>query len=145
LVTEVSTGDAVSIANHVVGSTKVYKALEEVLIQNCADTERGMGNKKLGFVSSLMHKDYDSLQDFSWDTVVGEAFTKFPLLMKMMTGIMLPKEKLVDVLAVKDSLPRLGMVYSILLQGRRHELSAVQRIMSMNLFENICDQKVFIN
>ncbi|XP_033729813.1 uncharacterized protein LOC117319009 [Pecten maximus] len=40
-------------------------------------------------------------------------------------------------------LPRLGMIYAIISQGRIPELSAVQRMISMILFDNIADQKIY--
>ncbi|XP_062575477.1 uncharacterized protein LOC134237384 [Saccostrea cucullata] len=44
---------------------------------------------------------------------------------------------------IERVVPRLGMVYGVLMQGRNKELSLVQRMMSLLLFDNICDQKVF--
>jgi hypothetical protein len=43
---------------------------------------------------------------------------------------------------ITSIIPRLGMIYGIVAQGRNHELSKVQRIMSVNLADNIADQKV---
>ncbi|CAG2245512.1 unnamed protein product [Mytilus edulis] len=44
---------------------------------------------------------------------------------------------------IEAIIPRIGMVYSMLMQGRNKELSRIQRITSLFLFDNICDQKVF--
>ena len=39
-------------------------------------------------------------------------------------------------------LPRLGMVYAILVQTSVHDLSRVQRVLTAVLQDSICDQKV---
>ena len=63
--------------------------------------------------------------------------------MRVLLGAMLPPERQGDIELLKSTIPRLGMVYAIFAQGRRPELSLVQRLMSMILVDNICDQKVF--
>ena len=58
-----------------------------------------------------------------------------------MPGGMKEEQKLTK---VAGNVPRLGMAYAILAQGRNALLSKVQRVVSTILFDNICDQKVII-
>ncbi|CAC5410860.1 unnamed protein product [Mytilus coruscus] len=45
---------------------------------------------------------------------------------------------------IEGIIPRIGMVYSMLMQGRNKELSRIQRVTSLFLFDNICDQKGYL-
>ena len=53
------------------------------------------------------------------------------------------KIRLDDMAKLEEHIPRLGMLYGMLMQGRNQELSLVQRVNSMVLYDNLCDQKVF--
>ena len=87
-------------------------------------------------------KTLDFLSSFKWEEICEEAFTLFPLLVCMMVSIMLPKEKWGSREAVHDILPRLGMVYAILIQTRMPQLSLVQRVITSLLMDSICETKV---
>ena len=74
---------------------------------------------------------------------VKEFSDMLPLVFKLITSAMMPKfqepQKMVDLF------PRLGMIYAIIMQGRHPGLSLIQRMVSMLLMDNICDQKVKYN
>jgi len=105
-------------------------------------TRNSMGNRKHGYVSKLMMKGYSELVDFDWMEVVDEAFAKFPQLMQLALGLCLKEQNLDSLDTLRHVVPKLGMVYAILMQEANQELSRVQRLLSLVLYDNICDQKV---
>ena len=118
------------------------KHLENHLVKTSAEKINQMLNKKHGFVSTLMNKTFDDLVSFSWsDIVLGES-EQFPLLMKLLLCMMVPFNVRNMESKITNIIPRLGMIYGIVAQGRNHELSKVQRIISVNLADNNADQKV---
>ena len=101
-----------------------------------------MRNKKHGFVSSLMSKNCDALGKLNFNEVVTEIKEYFPELLDILISIMLPKEKRKSALNLGNIIPRLAMIYGIVMQSRYHELSRIQRTVSMCLADNVCDQNV---
>ena len=99
-----------------------------------------MNNRTNGFVSSLMNKYIKDMEGFNWEKIVEEFSSMLPLLFKVAASAMMPRcqepQKMVDLF------PRLGVIYAIIMQGRHPGLSLVQRMVSMLLMDNICDQKV---
>jgi len=89
-----------------------------------------------------MNKKFDDLVSFSWSDFVLKESEQFPLLMKLLLCMMIPFNVRNMESKITSIIPRLGMIYGIVAQGRNHELSKVQRIMSVNLADNIADQKV---
>ncbi|XP_076085547.1 uncharacterized protein LOC143056344 [Mytilus galloprovincialis] len=90
-----------------------------------------------------MTKDFEDLKQFTWDSIVNEAVTEIPLLVDVLLTFLVPAslEQNTKVERVASLTPRIGFLYSVLAQGRNHELSKVQRVISINLFDNLCDQK----
>lgn len=97
-----------------------------------------MLNKKKGFVSVLMEKDFKALETVKFEDVLIEFQEKFPELLDMIVAIMLPKDETL----IANVVPLLAMIYGIIMQTRHHELSRMQRVVSMCLADNICDQSV---
>ena len=99
-----------------------------------------------GYVSVLMKRHgsstHEQLKHFNWDNIVTEMMDKFPALLHICLGLMLPQQKRVDPVAVEAVLPRLGMVYAICMQQRIHTLSLVQRMMAAILTEGLSDVRV---
>jgi hypothetical protein len=85
---------------------------------------------------------YEQLEKFNWDAIVNEFSTWFPLLHKLVLGLMLSPEDRDNPAEVKKVLPKLGMVYAICIQNRIHNLSLVQRMIATILTEGLCDVKV---
>ena len=60
----------------------------------------------------------------------------------MILSMVLVSDKMHCYTAFEKVLPRIGLVYGILMQSRNMELSRIQRMISLLLFDNIADQKV---
>ena len=69
---------------------------------------------------------------------------RLPNLTALLLRTMLSKQKCSSVDAIGQVIPRLGLVYGILVQSRCPELNLVQRIMSMILTDSLCDIKVSV-
>lgn len=67
---------------------------------------------------------------------------KFPTVFSLILTMFLTPQDMENKDKIEAIIPRIGMVYSMLMQGRNKELSRIQRITSLFLFDNICDQKV---
>ena len=98
-----------------------------------------MANIKHGIVSILMEKELKNLENFEWHLLAQEFRGKFAHLFDLLVSIMMPKESSKE---MEKLLPRIGMMYSILMQTRHPSLSLVQRLVSVLLMDNICDQNV---
>ena len=90
-----------------------------------------------------MKKDAQDLRTTSWTKIMQEMVTKFPFLLYMIFSVMLPPEHRSMYTKVQKVIPKICLIYGIMMQCRNAELSRVQRIISMLLMDNICDQKVF--
>lgn len=91
-----------------------------------------------------MEKKFENLKDINWYSIVEELLTFFPELFVCLLSILLEPHEMSSYTHIQRVVPRLGMVYAIIMQGRNKELSFVQRMMSLLLFDNICDQKVYL-
>ena len=79
-----------------------------------ADTLR---NTKRGYVSALVRKFgayiHSQLEGFSWHKVVTEMWLKFPQLLQLALGLMLPKNSRKNPEEIIAVVPRLGMCYEV--------------------------------
>ncbi|CAG2242079.1 unnamed protein product [Mytilus edulis] len=100
-------------------------------------------NRKLFYVSELMKKRPEDLKFFKWNEIICEFMVKFPTVFSLILTMFLTPQDMENKDKIEAIIPRIGMVYSMLMQGRNKELSRIQRITSLFLFDNICDQKVF--
>ena len=131
-----------TIANAIEQNVQLMTELNERMINHIDRTASTMGNEIHGDISVLMKKDYDDLKTFSWDSIVDEGCTKFPLLIRILLAISLGKSKLADNAQICKFIPKLGVIMGILLQNRHQKSSLVQRCISTLLFDSISDQKV---
>ncbi|XP_070532786.1 uncharacterized protein [Ptychodera flava] len=143
LIASVKTQSAESVAAIAMKIPNVASHIMNLMAKKIDDTARNMGNRKHGFVSYLMKKDFNSLKSFSWTEVIGEAIERFPEIIQLVVACALPMEKRSLMEKLKDFMPRLGLMYAILMQTRIHDLSKVQRVMSMLLQDHLTDQKIF--
>ena len=118
----------------------MQRALLQEIVKEIRVEEKRMGVRKRGDVSYLMRKDFQAMETFSWTEVVQEGCKRHPLLITLLAQSLLAKD---DMAKLEEHIPRLGMLYGMLMQGRNQELSLVQRVNSMVLYDNLCDQKVF--
>lgn len=103
-----------------------------------------MGKRKKGAVSVLMKKEQEDLEAFDWLPVINEASEIFPDLVQLMISLSFKPSNLESLPSIKEMVPRLGLIYSILAQSSNIELSAVQRLMSFIIFNQRCDARVNI-
>lgn len=89
-----------------------------------------------------MEKIFEDMKEIDWYKIVEEIMSFFPEIFVFLSSIILDPHEMSSYRKIERAVRRLGMVYGILMQGRNKELSLVQRIISMLLFDNICDQKV---
>ena len=84
------------------------------------------------------------LKKFNLFNVIDEFKTQFPDLMAQILAIMMKQENNVLYTEMEKVIPRLATIYGIMMQTRNKELSLIQRVNSLLLFDNICDRKVTI-
>jgi hypothetical protein len=92
-------------------------------------------------VSTLMKKTPAELKTLDIDEIVGEMLEFFPEMTLTLVSIMIPEDRR-DKFTISAIVPRLAMIYSILLFTRNKELSRTQRVLSLCLFDRLCDKKV---
>ena len=88
--------------------------------------------------SILAHKTSADLSTFSWRKIVQEMKEKFPMLLVVLCGIMLGANG-----SYETILPQLGMIYGLAMKTRNRELSLVQKMVSVCMFDAVSDAKVF--
>ena len=132
------------IVSAFMSSSNIRQAVLDDISVQLGKIPSTMRNKKHGFVSILMKKDPTSLQSVNLGHVVQEMNAKFPELLQILLHIMVPENKLEDDAARANLIPKLALIYGILMQSRHHELSLMQRLVAMTLADNICDQAVRI-
>ena len=92
--------------------------------------------------SVLMNKDFTFLKTMKFSAIVQEFSTKFPQLFQLIHGLIVPQKQQGSPVHQEKVMPRLAMVYGLLMFTRNQELSLLQRVMAMCLRNNLCDQKV---
>lgn len=138
LLSVIKTGNIKSISTQILSVSALRKQIITDVINVVGKRPEQMLNKKKGFVSVLMEKDFKALETVKFEDVLIEFQEQFPELLDMIVAIMLPK----DETSIANVVPRLAMIYGIIMQTRHHELSRMQRVVSMCLADNICDQSV---
>ena len=117
----------------------------EVLNQLCKSVgaRPNLMTKRLhGTLCTLMTKNREHLERFKVSKVVSEMLTHFPELVLLLVHVMLRGDVLHCQERIEALVPKLSLIYSILMQTRHQELSALQRIVSLFLMDNVVDQKV---
>ena len=130
------------IVTSFMASPDIRLAIVDDLSVSMGKVPSTMRNKKHGFVSILMKKDPTSLQAADLGLVVQEMKDNFPDLLQILHQIMVPANKWGDDETTANLIPKLALVYGIIMQSRCHELSMIQRMVAMTLADNICDQSV---
>ncbi|XP_022108927.1 uncharacterized protein LOC110989104 isoform X2 [Acanthaster planci] len=103
-----------------------------------------ISNRKLGTLSCLKPVGYSEQTSFDWDSVIIEMDTVVPELLQLCLAALNRSSYLEKHMrrAVLETVPRIGMVFAILVQGRVKELNRVQRVISVLLRQNGCDGKI---
>ena len=120
-------------------------ALKEEIV-NLLSSEISSVSKSLGArkhnPSVLMAKDFESLKTSNIEDMVAEFKAKFPSLFNQILALMIPEDKKKSPEHYQRVLPRIAMVYSVMLFTRNNELSLFQRQLTMAMKSSIVDQKV---
>ena len=135
-------GDIASMGKAVLKIASLKEHILSELTTSVGQRPATLGRRKLGKLSILMQKGYCDMTDFDTRKVVHEFKTEFPEVYEMVLAVMLPKEKHGQKESYEEIIPRLSMLYGLLMQTRNQELSLVQHVVTMCLNDNICDQKV---
>jgi hypothetical protein len=90
-------------------------------------------------------KKYDQLREFSFDNVFDELAQTQPFLLDCLLALCIPckSKHLLNSDFIHNLIPKLSMIYSILMQTRFHELSRMQRLMTAVLIDEHVHEKVF--
>lgn len=132
------------IASNILSIECIKKNIIHHLLQESRQTAQHMNRRKHFYVGQLMEKKFENLKDINWYSIVEELLTFFPELFVCLLSILLEPHEMSSYTHIQRVVPRLWMVYAITMQGRNKKLSLVQRMMSLLLFDNICDQKVYL-
>ena len=135
--------DVNSLVSCIFSSSTLRQAVVNRQKLDIQNTAAKLNRRKHFYVSELMKKTFQDLKHLDWNKIVGEMQEMFPDLFVQLLGMMLDDHDISSYTSIQKVIPRLGLVYGILMQGRNMELSIIQRTMSMLLFDHICDQKVF--
>ena len=118
---------------------QINRAVTNFYAKELYDQIASMGNRK-NDTSIFMEKDTMDLMDFQWDQLVQEMLRTVPSFVQLALAVLLPEDA--SHVRVQKAKHRLAMSFASLLQGRHRELSKVQRLVTVLLQDNICDQKV---
>ena len=88
--------------------------------------------------SLLAKKTQEDMKSFSWSAVVTEMKQTFPVLLVVLCSIMIGSSG-----GYETILPQLGMIYGVIMKTRNSDLSLVQNIISVCMFDTVSDKKVY--
>ena len=127
-------GNANDIASKVMMINETRKALEKMFKDDLDSDAALITNNK----SVLYRKSFEDLQSFQWGDIVSE---KQPTLANILLAVM--SKKMVTIENLPEILvPKLGLLYSILMQERYNSLSLVQRVLAVVLKDEQTHEKV---
>ena len=132
-----------NVASAVLSMPPLSDAIVDKLSEKLAKIPETMRNRKHGKVSVLMRKGYDDMRKTNLVEIVREFQQEFPDLFKFVLSVMKGSKPFTPS-DIQTLIPRITMLYSIMLQTRVPDLSRLQRILTMALGEQICNQKVSV-
>ncbi|KAL3882526.1 hypothetical protein ACJMK2_028862 [Sinanodonta woodiana] len=127
-----------TIAETVLNSESLRKAVKVLLIW---EVEQKASSKCIRNESSILYPNRD-LTSFSWNDICTELFLSNPLLAEVLLAVALPTGKLGMIQPIRSLLPKLGLVYSILMSNRFVELSLVQKVIAITMKNEQTHEKV---
>ncbi|XP_072022117.1 uncharacterized protein [Amphiura filiformis] len=133
----VKEGSTKNITELIVGDLG-YKFLPEIgasIMKTCAEKQ-----PKGRTPHSVLTKTMEHLSSSNWTDVCWEILKLCPLLVNLMISIMLPPHEWYDAAAVESVLPRIAMIYAMLLQARLSDRRKVQSLISGLLKGGICEK-----
>lgn len=114
----------------------------DLLSNYCQSVMANLRKRKGCMVSCLRQNSQDDMIAFSWEKICTEFLNRLPQLFTIVLNCMAPIDKQLDPAFVKQIIPRISLLYSIISFTNHSELSLVQRIMAMILHERNSDRVV---
>lgn len=145
LLTSALPSDATTIADCIFKIPALKLAVQNRFL---FDIEKSAASKCVrSKLSYLFPKDYHSLRDFSFKELFSELMEKQPFLLKCLLAVSVPTTKM-EVCSSTEYLegliPKLSFIYSSLMAVRFHELSRLQKTLSIVLMDEHVHEKVCI-
>lgn len=113
------------------------KEIEKLILENIKTKADVLCSRKEES-SIFYHKDYDSLVDLNFESILGELCENFPFFSQILQVMASKNENI----PMKDLAPKFSFIYSILMCSRWNELSSFKRVMTILLIEGGCSKKV---
>lgn len=130
------------VAETVLNIPALHQEINCQIARNLRVSMSGMKARKHGDVSYLMRKDYKDLHSFEWSNVVLDMIKRVPDLLFFLVCAMVSEKDIEKNEKIAAILPKVGTIFGIVAQNYNCNLSRVQRVVSLSLADNICDQKV---
>lgn len=132
-------GDTADIASAILKIPCLHDTLKVMILHDIEEDARKSASRKH---SVLKSGNFTDLNSFSWDRILQEMVEKQSLLTEVLLSVAMPSSRIGSSKATESLVPMLGCVYAILMKARFHELSAVQRVLSLALANEHTHQKV---
>jgi len=134
--------DAATIAETILQINSIKMAVKNSILM---DIEKSASQKCVRSDNSyLFQKDYPNLKEFDFHKLVAEIATCQPFLLESLLAVSIPISRVGSIKLIQDLIPRLGLVYSLLMSFRFHELSRLQRVLTVVLLDECVHEKVII-
>jgi hypothetical protein len=130
-------GNASDIANKVMAVKQTREVIENIVKDGIESDAAQVTNNK----SVLFKKTFEDLQSFQWGDVVSEMVDNQPALTNMLLTVMSRNKVTTDCLP-ENLVPKVGLIYGVLMQERYHKLSLVQRVLAIVLKDEQTHEKV---
>ncbi|XP_071791247.1 uncharacterized protein [Asterias amurensis] len=143
LLIKASEGKLSKIAEAVLKMPKLRAQIMACLMSDVSNALTRISNRKRGNLSCLKPKGFEDNMNFDWNSVIREMDVVSPELLKLCMAMLFKPDKtqLNSVRMAKETIPKIGVVFAVLVQGRFRELTKVQRIISLVLRRNGCNGK----
>lgn len=100
-------------------------------------------NQRKGNTSVLMKKDYEHYLALQFSDIIKEFAERLPHLFHVILGAAVSSHGLLSMEKIRELIPKMCMIYAIIMQSNFHELSSFQHLVGFLLQDCICEQKVF--
>ncbi|KAL3836462.1 hypothetical protein ACJMK2_021894 [Sinanodonta woodiana] len=133
--------DAATIAETMLNIESIKMAVKNSILM---DIEKSASQKCIRSDNSyLFQMDYQNLKEFDFHKLVVEIATCQPYLLASLLAVSVPTSRVGSIKSIQDLIPRLLLVYSLLMSYRFHELSRLQRVLTVVLLDECVHEKVF--
>ena len=112
-----------SIANSVLKVQELRREVVNIISDDIESKSQKQEQRVHGNVSTLMQKSFSDLKAFKWSKIVDEMATLYPELVNILVKLMLKHEKKCELSSVNAIIPKLGLIYAVLLQNKKAKQS----------------------